>query len=138
MKTMSRTLMAAAFALALPIGLSAQTTPAASAEKLEVGKWTGTVTPPEGTTINLTFDVTVPNDSMKIDMTLTEMSASAALTDIKLEGKKLSFAFTIFDTHVTCALEKKDDGTFAGPCADAGGAGGPMTMTPPKKGAPPQ
>jgi hypothetical protein len=138
MKKMSRILAAATFALALPLALSAQTpTPAAPAsEKLEVGKWTGSVTPPGGQPLALVFDVTAPGDTMKIDLLITDMGATFPLTAIKLEGKKLTFGFLAGDTDVKCTLEKKDDGSFAGPCADASGEGGPMTMTPPKKGAP--
>jgi hypothetical protein len=126
------------FALALPIALSAQTpTPAApAAEKLEVGTWTGTVTPPNGQALALTFAVTAPNDSVKIDLTIADMGMTFPLTAIKLEGRKLGFEFMAGDEAIKCALEKKDDGTFAGSCADGSGQGGPMTMVPPKKGTP--
>ncbi len=140
MKTMSRIVAVAAFALALPITLSAQMTAPApaptAAEKLEVGTWTGTVTPPGAPALGLTFAVTAPNDTMKIDLTITEMGMTFPLTAIKLEGKKLTFDFMAMDEAVKCALDKKDDGSFEGTCADAGGQGGPMTMVPPKKGVP--
>ncbi len=138
MKNMTRVMAAAMFALALPIGLSAQapTAPAAPAAKLEVGKWSGTVTPPNGQALALVFDVTAPGDSMKMDLTISDMGVTFPVTAIKLDGKKLSFSFLAMDTDVKCNLEKLDDGSYAGPCADASGDGGPMTMVPPKKGAP--
>ncbi len=139
MKTMSRIVAVAAFALALPITLSAQTpapAPAPAAEKLVVGTWTGTVTPPGAPALGIAFVVTAPNDTMKIDLTITEMGMTFPLSAIKLEGKKLTFEFLAMDEAIKCALDKKDDGSFEGTCADAGGEGGPMTMVPPKKGVP--
>lgn len=140
MKTNTRLLAAAVFALALPMTASAQTpTPAApaapaSAVKLEVGKWTGTVAPPSMDALELEFAVKMDGDTMKIDLTIVAMGMTMPLTGIKMEGPKLEFGFLAGDSDVKCTLTKKDDGSYAGPCADAGGQGGPMTMIPPKKG----
>ena len=142
MKTLSRLLAAGAFALAMPVALSAQTTPAtaapaapAAAGKLEIGKWTGNVDAPGAGLIPLTFDVTAAGDTMKINMTIEGMGVFP-FTAVKLEGTKLSFGFVVESSDVTCKLEKKEDGSFAGPCVDQSGQGGPMTMVPPKKGVP--
>ena len=136
MKTPTRVLAAAIFALALPLSASAQTATAApAAAKLEVGKWTGTVTPPSGEVMELEFNVTNVSDTTKIDLTIAAMSYTTPLVGIKLEDKKLSFSFLAGDTDVTCKLEKKEDGSYAGPCASGSGESGPMVMTPPKKPA---
>lgn len=138
MKTTSRLLAAAFFAFALPMAASAQTAAAPAPTvtpdaKLAVGKWTGSVAPPNGDALELEFNVTAPNDSTKIDLTITAMSMTMPLTNIKLDGTKLSFSFLAGDTDVKCTLEKKDTGAYVGPCADQSGQGGPMTMVPPKK-----
>lgn len=141
MKTTTRLLAAAIFALALPVAATAQTptpaTPApASTAKLEVGKWTGTVAPPNMDPLDLEFVVTMAADTMKVEMTIVAMGMITPLTSIKLEGPKLEFGFLAGDADVKCTLTKKDDGSYAGPCADSNGQGGPMTMMPPKKGTP--
>jgi hypothetical protein len=84
----------------------------------------------------LVFDVTTPADSMKIDMTITEMGMTVPLTAIKHDGKKLSFTFNVMEMGISCAFEKKDDGTYEGPCTDPEGTNVTMKMLPPKKGAP--
>jgi hypothetical protein len=150
MKTTPRLLAAAIFAIALPISASGQETPppppptpppaapaapAAPGMKLEVGKWTGAVTPPGSEAIDIEFNVTVVSDTMKIELSIPQVGMTAPLTAIKLEEKAISFDFDAGGTPVTCKLDKKEDGSYSGQCADAGGNGGPMTMVPPKKNA---
>jgi hypothetical protein len=141
MKNTSRILTAAMFALALPLGLSAQVTdvpatPPATA-KLEIGKWTGTVAPPGGQELALTIEVKMAGDTMKAELVIPDVQMTMALSNIKLEGKKLSFSFQAGDMgEIKCALDQKEDGTYTGPCTDPGGSGAPMTIAPPKKGDP--
>jgi hypothetical protein len=150
MKTSTRLLSAAIFALALPVAAAAQTptpapatpaapaspTAAASPVKLEVGKWTGSVTPPGNDAMDIEFAVAAAGDTMKIDMTILAMGEAIPLSDVKVEATKVSFGFNVQGTAVTCSLAKKDDGSYAGECGDGGGNSAPMTMIPPKKGVP--
>jgi hypothetical protein len=103
--------------------------------KLEVGKWTGTITPPSNEAIDIEFNVTMAADTMKIELSIPVVGVTTPLTGIKLEEKKISFDFDAGGNIIACKLDKKDDGTYAGTCTDASGAGGSMTMVPPKKAA---
>ena len=107
MKTMSRLLATAVFAVALPLSASAQTgtatpTPAGAA-KLEVGKWMGTVVPPNGDAIDLEFNVSMASDTLKIELSIPVASLTTPLTNIKLEEKNISFEFDAGGTQVTWA-----------------------------------
>jgi hypothetical protein len=152
MKTISRLVAGAVLAAALPMYAAAQSptpdpTPApapapAPADapvtpdaKLQPGQWTGTVTPPDGGLFDLVFAVAQVGDSVKIDLSISEMAVTFPLSDIRLQGTSLSFRFLAEDDDITCKLEKKATGSYEGTCADATGGSGPMTMTPPKKGA---
>ena len=106
---------------------------AASAQKLEPGKWTGTVTPPGEGVVNVTFDVAMKGDTLAITLNAAE-HGSFPLQEVKLAAGKLTFFFTP-GPRVDCALERKEDGSFAGKCGDNSGGGetAEMIMLPPKK-----
>jgi hypothetical protein len=129
MRLMSRVLAAAtAILLALPLAASAQTT--AGAPTLVSGKWTGTVTPPDGQLVEVMFDVATLNDTLQITIDAGQHGQFKA-EEIKLDSASLSFSFTP-GPRVVCVLAKKADGTYGGDCTDDGGTPVPMTMVPPK------
>ena len=125
---------AAAFAVAamlmLPGAVSAQTAPAAKAA-IPVGKWTGTVTPPEAETTPVTFDVTSSNDTIAIQIDAGGHGSFAA-SEIEFAGTRLVFSFQP-GPKVLCVLNKQDDGSFAGECTEGAGAAAQITMVPPKE-----
>src|SRR5688572_30406549 len=59
-------------AVALLTFSSAATAQQAAVPKLEVGAWTGQVTPPDGGTVNVVYDVTYAGDTLKITIKAAE------------------------------------------------------------------
>ncbi len=124
MKALKRVAQTAALLVLLPLAASAQ-------EKIEAGKWTGTVTPPGEATVNVTYDVTVKGDTIGITLNAGE-HGSFVVEEVKLVDGKLTFSFTP-GPRIACTLNKKPDGSFAGQCTD-GQQPADMVMMPPKKG----
>ena len=119
-----------ALAAAAVIMFSASASAQQPAAKLETGKWTGIVTPPDGNAVNVTYDVTYAADTLKITIIANEHGTFQA-TESKLEGTKLSFKFRP-GPEVVCVLEKKE-AKFEGSCTDEGGGVALIDMSPPKK-----
>ena len=124
MKTLKRAVQALALLVLFPV--------AASAQKLEAGKWTGVVTPPGEGTVNVTFDVAMKGDTIAITLNAAE-HGSFVLEEVKLVEKKLTFQFSP-GPLVKCALDRQPDGSFSGQCTDGSESPAQMVMTPPKKG----
>src|SRR5690606_33184807 len=75
----------------------------AEAQKLEAGKWSGTVTPPdEPIATQVTYDVTVRGDTISITATAAE-HGSFQFSDVRLSGDTLTFWFTP-GPRVDCTL----------------------------------
>lgn len=112
--------------------LSALTVVPAEAQTLQVGKWTGSVTPPdEPIATEVTYDVTLRGDTISITATAAE-HGSFPLNDVKLTDGVLTFWFQP-GPRVDCTLNRRDDGSFAGDCRDPDGGVAGMVMVPPKK-----
>jgi hypothetical protein len=104
----------------------------ADAQKLEPGKWTGTVTPPgEQQAFQVTFDVTLKGDTIGITLNAAE-HGSFAFNDVKLNDKTLTFWFQP-GPRVDCTLTNRGDGAFQGSCRDTEGGTASMLLVPPKK-----
>lgn len=127
----SRAALAIACAIALGATSARAQQPATAAPKLEVGQWTGQVTSPNGQITDVTYDVTMKNDTLAITINAGQFGVFPAET-IKLEADKLSFGFTP-GPRVACVLTKNAEGAYAGTCTDDGGGVAQMTMVPPKK-----
>ena len=105
---------------------------AAQAQKLEPGKWTGTITPPgEQPAVEVTYDVTVNGDSLSMTINAGEHGSFPA-SGMKLAAGKLTFAFTP-GPPVDCTLTRQDDGAYSGTCKDPQGGIATLVMNPPKK-----
>ena len=116
-------------AAALPLVIVA--TPG-SAQQIEAGKWTGTVTPPNGEErVEVTYDVTLKGDTIGITVVAGE-HGSFPFSEVKLVEKTLTFWFQP-GPRVDCKLDRKDDGSFEGACRDSDGGDARMVMLPPKK-----
>ncbi|HUF49651.1 MAG TPA: hypothetical protein VMN60_02380 [Longimicrobiales bacterium] len=118
-----------AFAIAALLLLGAFDTGAA--QQLEAGKWTGTVTPPGGGTMDVTFDVTLKADTIGITVTAGE-NGSFSFSDVKLNDRTLTYWF-MPGPRVDCTLTRREDGAYEGPCRDDSGGEARMLMVPPKK-----
>ena len=98
-------------------------------QDLEVGTWTGTMVPPEGIPAPVAFEVVDDGGRQAITMTV-EGTAPRPLETIALNGDLLTFSFTM-GTDVRCELERRSDGSFAGPCSSGPMRMGTLTMEPP-------
>ncbi len=104
---------------------------ALAAQQLEAGQWTGTVTPPGGDVLQVTFDVTASGDTTKITMNAGPMGAQP-LTEIQVLADRITFKFTPGPV-VNCTLMLRKDRSYQGDCLDPDGGKGVILMTPPKK-----
>ena len=121
------TVLLAAAAFALPA--------AASAQKLETGKWKVAVTTPNGDAVDVAFDVSEANGVMKGVLSAPILPSAIDVTNLKLEGRTLSFTFETDGTAITCKLERTATGSFDGPCSDSQSPPGRFVMTPPSAAA---
>lgn len=123
---------AIAVAVAAVLTVSASAAAQQAAPKLETGKWTGKVTPPDGEAVDVTYDVAYAGDTLKITINAAA-HGTFNTTDVKLEGSKLSFKFRP-GPEVVCVLEKKE-ADYVGSCTDEGGGVALIDLSPPKKEA---
>lgn len=103
-----------------------------AAEKMQVGEWTGQVTPPGAETTIVTYDVAYAGDTLKITIRAGE-HGTFPTTDVKLEGNQLSFRFRP-GPEVVCVLKKQME-SYAGTCTADDGMAATMDLSPPKKEA---
>lgn len=101
----------------------------AAAQKLTAGTWTGSITPPNGQTINAAFDVKSAGDTTLI--TLKADGRELNFTGVKVDADQLLFTFAV-DAIVTCTLQRKEDKSYSGNCVDGRGGSGTIVMIPPK------
>jgi hypothetical protein len=119
------------FAIVLSAALPLLVFTPTQAQKLEPGKWTGTVSPPGEQATEVTYDVTMNGDSISITVNAAE-HGSFSFSDVKLNDKTLTFWFAP-GPRVECTLTRREDGAFAGQCVDSDGGNASMVMIPPKK-----
>jgi hypothetical protein len=119
-----------AIALAALISVSASAVAQQASPKLEIGKWSGKVTPPDGITVNVAYDVAYAGDTLQITIH-AEQHGTFPTTEAKLDGSKLSFKFRP-GPEIVCVLEKKEM-DYIGACTDEGGGVAQIEMSPPKK-----
>ena len=118
--------------LALLATLTLLLTPRAQAQTLEAGTWTGRISPPSGQTLDITYEVAVANDSLKISISVPEIG-TFPFQDIRLEEDVLSFYWEP-NEPLGCNLKRAENGTFSGECSDLEGNTGQLTMIPPEDG----
>jgi glyoxylase-like metal-dependent hydrolase (beta-lactamase superfamily II) len=97
---------------------------------LRTGKWSGTLTLPDGTVMKPMFDIAVSAGAMTIDISADGRTIPAA--DIKSDGTNLSFRFQP-GPMIPCTLKKREDGAYAGTCS-FGATDGPIVLLPPRDG----
>lgn len=101
------------------------------AQKLETGRWTGTIAPPDADVVSVTFDVSMSGDTTRI-VANGEMG-SFTFVGVKVLADRITFTFDPGDTHVSCTLMLIEQGSYKGDCLDSAGGTGVITMHPPKK-----
>jgi hypothetical protein len=112
-----------AAAMAMPASLAAQ--------KMTPGTWTGTISPPNGGSLEALFDVRVAGDTTKI--TIRADGRAVETTDIKVEKDRLLYTFAPGNSVIRCTLLLATDKSYSGDCVDDAGAKGVIVMRPPKQ-----
>jgi len=100
----------------------------AGAQQLEQGTWTGTMSPPEGEGVPVTYSVGVTDGALSIVMNNAQLG-DMPFSDARLDGDELTFWWEP-GTRVDCTLRRQSDRSFAGTCS-AGNGDGALTMVPP-------
>ncbi len=102
------------------------------AQELEQGTWTGTLTPPPGIEVPVTFEVGGTDGALSIVMSAPLVEPPMVFNDVKLDGDELTFWWAP-DIRLDCRLLRKQDGSFEGPCSDGSGPAGEgiLKMLPP-------
>lgn len=126
---MKHILLAAVFAV-----LTLAVAPAATAQSLEEGTWTGTMTPPgDGDGVEISYEVTMDGDALMIALLPpTDAGADAdryEFSEVRIEDGNLVFWWQP-GPRVDCVLEPLDDG-YEGECSDESGETGILSMFPP-------
>jgi hypothetical protein len=101
-----------------------------AAQKLTAGTWTGTISPPDQSALDATFDVRMSGDTTKLTLKVAGQAIEAA--DVKVEATRLLFTFSPGGTTVSCTLLLRDDKSYSGDCLDPQGGKGVIVMKPPK------
>ena len=115
------------------IGALALGTPSMlAAQKMQPGTWTGTITPPRGQSVSVTFDVGVAGDTTKITVKGTP-AGDLPFANVRVASDRVTFEFTP-GTPVKCTLMLQEGGGYKGDCLDGNGEKGVIEMLPPKKG----
>ena len=109
-------------------GFAQQTAPA----KMIVGQWTGTVTPPDAETAQLTYDVAYAGDTLNITIN-AGAHGTFKTTEAKYEPNKISFKFRP-GPEIVCVLNLQGS-DYVGVCTEDDGTAAPITMTAPKQDA---
>ena len=104
------------------------TTPV-GAQELERGTWTGTMSPPQGASVAVTYEVGETDGALSIVMSAPGLGQSMTFSDVKLNGDELTFWWEP-GSRVDCTLLRKEDGSFEGICTDGSGEG-TLRMLPP-------
>ena len=103
----------------------------AGAQQLQAGTWTGTVTPPnESQPTPVTYTVALEADTLSIVVDAGQ-HGKFPFHEVKVEEGRLTFWFAP-GPRVECALERREDGSWAGGCRDPEGGVARVVMVPPK------
>lgn len=128
MRPCMRITAAVALALTLAVG-------PARGQELATGTWTGTVTPPGETALEVQYEVSYDEEGALAITLLPPAGVGAPpsipFNDIALEDEALTFGWSAGDTALDCELLLLEDGSFEGECVDEDGVPGFLTMVPP-------
>ncbi|MDX1395977.1 MAG: hypothetical protein R3195_16465 [Gemmatimonadota bacterium] len=122
--------------IALALGAAALVLSAAaplSAQSMEEGGWTGTLTGPGGEGVDVTFTVAGEGENLAVTMHGPE-GQSIEFDTAVLDGDALHLEFAFPGADVTCDLEGAEDGSYAGDCIGSDGQSGHLEMRPPADG----
>ncbi len=106
----------------------------AAAQQLPYGGWTGTMTPPGGQPVNVTYEVGQLDGALAIVMRALMVQEVIPFHEVRAQGDELTFWWEP-GIRVDCTLRRTATGSFEGPCSDGSDRGaGMLTMVPPAGG----
>lgn len=120
----NRLTLAGFLSLALALAMTAP----ATAQDIQTGTWTGSITPPGVPTQETTYEVTASDDMVAI--TIATPIGDLPFNDLEVGADRLTFSFEP-GTPVDCVLMLRDDGSYSGECVDSDGDPGVLVMVPP-------
>ena len=92
------------------------------------GEWVGTMTPPYGEVIAVSYDVDVnENGGLSIDLS-HRYFGTFELWNVQMVGDTLGFGWAPVDVVMECKLARTGREAFEGYCEDESGQLGGMTM----------
>jgi hypothetical protein len=104
----------------------------AAAQELTHGVWTGTMTPPGGRPVTVTYEVGLLDGVLAVAMRSLMVQEVIRFREVRLVGDELTFWWEP-GVRVDCTLRRTAEGAFEGPCAAGGGdEAGALTMVPPQ------
>lgn len=99
--------------------------------QLASGTWTGTMSPPGGQPIPVTFEVSGAGSELSVEMSAPMIPDAIPFNDIRIDGPSMTFWWEP-GIRVDCTLTRDAGGGYAGSCSDGGDRGaGALTMVPP-------
>lgn len=107
----------------------------AGAQQLVPGTWTGTMTPPNGPAVDVTYEVAVANGAPSVVMRAEDIEGEMEFKDIEVEEGQMTFWWEP-GVRVDCTLFANESGGFEGKCTDGTGPDGEghLVMLPPAPG----
>ncbi len=138
---MKRAMVLLAFVFALTWSSSS----AVQAQELQEGTWSHTLTRPNGNTQTFSIEVTRtpdphwrwrPSRGELLRAVMVMPQGRTPLSDIRLDGETLSFAFTFQGGKMSCDLSLQPDGQYQGECDGDQWPVTPVTWTPPTDSSP--
>src|SRR5690606_27200652 len=109
-------------ALAAALLVAAASPAPSAAQQLPSGTWSGTMTPPGGSPLEVTFQVGEVDGALAMVMR-RDPEGDMPLRDVRLAGDELTF-WWFPGVRVECTLRRAGDGSFEGPCSDGTSARG--------------
>ena len=101
----------------------------AMADPVPNGLWQGTMVPPEGREVGVSFKVQKIAGRTTMTMSVPGMGV-VPLQDPELEDGLITFGFKMGEKFVSCRLEATGEDAYSGPCEGEAGDGGSISMKP--------
>ncbi len=111
-----------------------------SAQELQAGLWSGTVSSPEGQSFEIHYEVVYGEEGLEIAIIPPPEAPQDRyeLSGIELEDGLLTFGWSPEpELWVDCALQLHEEGYYEGECVAGDGESGILKMIPPDEGDPP-
>ncbi len=98
-------------------------------QDLAVGTWIAVIDSPDGMSVEVPLDVSADGQGYSGVMRVPERG-DIPVEDLALRGGQLTFAWRP-GVRLSCTLDRREDASYAGTCADALGNSGRIQMLPP-------